>query len=708
MSNVDSNYRANPNLKKTGVQIQFTEDQVQEIVKCSNDPVYFAAKYIKIISLDHGIVPFEMYDFQKDMIRNFQENRYNIVKCPRRVGKSTVSIAFVLWLSLFNANQNIVILANKEKLAQKLLYMYQLAYENLPIWMQQGIKEWNKTSVELENGSIVTSAPTSSSGVRGEGFNLVLLDEFAFVPNNIAENFYTSVYPVITSGKTTKIIITSTPNGMNLFYKLWTEAITKKNNYTPFNIHWSLVPGRDEQWKEEFIKNTSLRQWSQEMECVSGNTIIELENKEGKLVHTKIKDFYEYLGPNQEFLYSRNTDYKVKTSLGYEYFAGVKKSVNRKLYTVFTQNGFVLDCTEEHKLKTPAGWMELRRLTDGDVIETVRGDDKIIAIKPNVTYEDVFDLINAGEKRSYFTNGILSHNCEFLGSSNTLISGEKIGMLTYREPIGKYFNMLVYDDPVKETFDDETGKQLTTDHLYAMTVDVAEGKNLDYSAFSVFDISVVPYKQVAVYRNNEIAPILFPTVIKHCAEYYNNAHVLIEINNSPQVAQILQEDLEYENVLKVTSGNKKGQTITLGFGRNVAMGLKMTPLVKRNGCSSLKTLIENDKLIIQDFETYSELTTFIQTGPSFAAEEGCNDDLAMTLVIFAWLAVQKLFKEIVDHDIRKQLQLEHFEFAEEDQLPTGEYNMGFDTQYFIEDGTVWIETNNKSPYDSLLKEMFDF
>lgn len=702
------NYRNNPNLKKVGVKIPFTEEQTAEFIRCSNDPVYFAENYIKIISLDEGIIPFKMWDFQKDMIQNFHDHRFNIVKCPRRVGKSTVSIAFVLWLSIFKERQNIAILANKEKLAQKLLYVYQLAYENLPIWMQQGIVEWNKTSVELENGSIVTSAPTSSSGIRGDGFNLVMLDEFGFVPNNIAEEFYTSVYPVITSGTTTKIIITSTPNGMNLFYKLWTEAVTKKNNYIPFNIHWSLVPGRDDHWKEETLKNIGSRNFSQEFECVSGNTLIEIEDISGKINLTRIKDFYEYLGPNIEYHYSKNTDYKVRTSLGYEHFSGIKKSLNRKLYTIITENGLSLDCTEEHKLKIPSGWIEVYRLTDGDIIETVKGTDKILSIRKNVSYEDVYDVINAGEKRSYFTNGILSHNCEFLGSSNTLVSGEKLATLTYKEPINKYFNMLVYDEPVKETFDEDTGKQLTTEHLYAIAVDVAEGKNLDYSAFSVFDISVVPYKQVAVYRNNEIAPILYPTVIKHCAEYYNNAHVLIEINNSPQVAQILQEDLEYENVLKVTSGNKKGQTITLGFGRNVAMGLKMTPLAKRVGCSSLKTLIENDKLIVQDFETYSELTTFIQTGPSFAAEEGCNDDLAMTLVIFSWLATQKLFKEIVDHDIRKQLQLEHFEYVEEDQLPSGEYNRGYETPFFVEDGSVWVQTNSKNPYDELYNEMFDF
>lgn len=279
MSNIDSTYRSNPLLKKEGTAIPFTQEQVEEYIKCSESPLYFAENYIKIVSLDHGIVPFKMYDFQKDMISNFHNNRFNIVKCPRRVGKSTCSIAYALWLTLFNDQQNVVLLANKEKLAQKLLYIYQLAYTNLPMWMQQGVRVWNKTYTELENGSIITSAPTSASGVRGDGYNLVLLDEFAFVPNNIAENFYTSVYPVITSGTKTKIIITSTPSGLNLFYRLWTDAVAKRSNYVPFNIHWSMVPGRDEKFKEEFIKNTSIRQWQQEMESVAFESTLYIDGK---------------------------------------------------------------------------------------------------------------------------------------------------------------------------------------------------------------------------------------------------------------------------------------------------------------------------------------------------------------------------------------------------------------------------------------------
>lgn len=206
------------------------------------------------------------------------------------------SVAYILWMSLFNSDQNIAILANKGDLAREILDRYQLAYENLPIWLQQGVRVWNKGNIELENGSKVLASATSSNAIRGGSFTTVFLDEFAFVPSNIAENFFTSVYPVISSGKTTKMIIVSTPNGMNLFYKMWTDALAKRNEYNTFSIHWSMVPGRDEKFKEQTIKNTSLRQWQQEFECVDGNTLIEiLDTKTNETFLIPIQDFYEDL-----------------------------------------------------------------------------------------------------------------------------------------------------------------------------------------------------------------------------------------------------------------------------------------------------------------------------------------------------------------------------------------------------------------------------
>jgi hypothetical protein len=539
--NENLGYRDNPLLKKVGVPHEYTQEEIEEYIKCSKDPVYFIKTYIKIVNVDEGLIPFGMWDFQEKMVETFKDNRFVIMKMPRQVGKTTTSVGYILWHSIFQDAQNIAILANKGSLARDILAKYQLAYENLPTWLQQGIITWNKGNVELENGSKVISASTTSSAIRGGSFNLVFLDEFAFVPNNIALEFFNSVYPVISSGKTSKIIIVSTPNGMNLFYKMWMDAIEGRSTYKALEIHWSMVPGRDQKWKEETIKNTSEDQFRQEFET------------------------------------------------------------------------------------------------------------------------------------------------EFLGSSNTLISGQKLQMMHYKDPILRQMDIDIFEHPIKDN-DDGTVKE----HLYAIAVDVAEGKNLDYSTFSVIDISATPYIQVARYRNNTISPILFPTVIYNAARYFNNAYILVEINNNPQIAETLHTDLEYENVIKVITGNKKAQQISAGFGRGVQMGVRMTPLVKRVGCSNLKTLIESDKLIINDFDTIAELTTFVAGRSTFEADDGANDDMVMTLVLFAWMTTQKYFKEIVSHDIRKQLQLQQFSQVDEEILPVGELNDGLDVPFVVEDGDVWV------------------
>ena len=540
-TNENLGYRDNPLLKKVGVAHEYTQEEINEYIKCSQDPIYFIMTYIKIVNVDEGLIPFSMWDFQKEMVRSFKDNRFVIMKMPRQVGKTTTTVGYLLWHTIFQDQQNCAILANKGSLARDILAKYQLAYENLPTWLQQGVVTWNKGNVELENGSKLIAASTSSSAIRGGSFNLVFLDEFAFVPTNMAVEFFNSVYPVISSGKSTKIIIVSTPNGMNLFYKMWMDAIEGRSSYKPLEIHWSMVPGRDEKWKEETIRNTSEEQFRQEFET------------------------------------------------------------------------------------------------------------------------------------------------EFLGSSNTLINGRKLQTMVYKDPIAKYLDMDVFEHPIKAN-EEESVK----DHLYAICVDIAEGKNLDASAFCVIDISATPYRVVAKYSNALISPILYPTVIYNAAKYYNDAYILVEINNNPQVAEILHNDMEYENLIKVSTGNKRAQEISAGFGRGIQMGLRMTPAVKRIGCANLKTLIETDKLVTNDFDTISQFTTFVAGKSSFAAEEGANDDLVMTLVIFAWMATQKFFKDVVAHDIRKQLQLQQFSQVDEELLPVGEINDGLDTPFIVEGGDVWV------------------
>ena len=530
-------YLGNPNLKKANVAQNFTKKQVSEFLKCASDPVYFAQKYVKIINLDDGLVPFKMYDFQEKLVNNFHNNRFNICKMPRQSGKSTTVVSYLLHYAIFNDSVTIGILANKAQTARDLLGRLQIAYENLPKWMQQGIIAWNKGSMELENKSKIIAASTSASAVRGMSFNIIFLDEFAFVANHLADDFFSSVYPTISSGKSTKVIIVSTPRGMNHFYRLWHDAELNRNEYVTTEVHWSEVPGRDEAWKEQTIKNTSEAQFRVEFEC------------------------------------------------------------------------------------------------------------------------------------------------EFLGSVDTLISPAKLKTMVYDEPInrGKRGGE-IYENPIDK-------------HNYSITVDVARGVEKDYSAFIVFDTTEFPYKVVAKYRNNSIKPMLFPSVISDFAKAYNNAYVLCEVNDiGDQIASILFYDMEYENVLMTAMRGRAGQVLGQGFsGSKVQLGVKMSKTVKKIGSLNLKTLIEADKLIVKDYNIIAELTTFIEKSNSFEAEEGCNDDLAMCLVIFAWLVMQDYFKEMTDDDIRKRVYDDQRDQIEADMAPFGFISDGIneETSFVDDQGDRW-------------------
>ena len=532
-------YLGNPNLKKANVQQEFSEEQILEFMKCAGDPVYFANNYMKIVSLDEGLVQFKPYDFQETLIRNFHENRFNICKMPRQTGKSTTSVAYLLHYIVFNDSVNVGILANKAATARDLLGRLQTAYENLPKWMQQGIISWNKGSMELENGSKILAASTSASAVRGMSFNILFLDEFAFVPNHIAEAFFSSVYPTITSGKTTKVIMVSTPHGMNHFYRYWHDAEKGKNDYVPTDVHWSQVPGRDAEWRRQTIANTSEQQFKIEFEC------------------------------------------------------------------------------------------------------------------------------------------------EFLGSVDTLIAPSKLRAFVYEAPIIRKAGYDCYEQPIKG-------------HDYVMTVDVARGVSEDYSAFVVVDITEFPHKVVGKYRNNEIKPMIFPNVIWEVAKNYNDAFIMCEVNDiGDQVASILNFDLEYDNLLMCSMRGRAGQVVGQGFsGKKTQLGVKMSKTVKKIGSLNLKTLIEADKLIFKDYEIISELTTFIQKSNSFEAEEGCNDDLAMCLVIFAWLVQSDYFKELTDQDVRKRLYEEQKNQLEQDMAPFGFIVDGTDEDQFVDkEGDRWFIDN---------------
>ena len=534
----ESVYLGNPNLKKANVAQEWTKEDLEEYSICMKDPIYFIQNYVRIISLDEGLISFKLYDFQKEMVGTFHNNRFTICKLPRQSGKSTTIIAYLLHYILFNPTVNIAILANKAAVARDLLGRLQLAYEQLPKWLQQGVMSWNKGSLELENGSKILASSTSASAVRGGSYNIIFLDEFAYVPANVAEQFFSSVYPTISAGTTTKVIIVSTPHGMNMFYKLWVDAENERNSYVPIEVHWTEIPGRDAAWKEETIKNTSQSQFNSEFEC------------------------------------------------------------------------------------------------------------------------------------------------EFLGSIDTLITPARLRTLAYKDPIQSNAGLDLYEKPQKN-------------HTYVLTADVSRGTSNDYSAFIVFDVTEMPYKIVGKYRDNEIKPLIFPSKIYDVARAFNQAFVLIEINDiGEQVANAMQFDLEYDNMIMASMRGRAGQVMGGGFsGGRAQLGVRTTKAVKKTGCSNLKQLVEDSKLIVEDYDCINELSTFIVKGHSFEADEGCTDDLVACMFLFAWATDQTYFKELTDVDIRATMMREQQDALEQDMAPFGfvvtgleEENIG---EMVDEYGTKW-------------------
>ena len=537
----NDHYLGNPLIKAANTPVEFTPEQIEEYMKCANDPVYFVENYIKIVHVDRGLIPFEMYPFQENIVRTIHSNRFTICKLPRQSGKSTTMISYLLHHVLFNQDKKVAILANKLTTARELLQRLKKSYENLPKWLQQGIVEWNKLSIHLENGSKVIASSTSSSAVRGDTYSIILLDEFAFVPNNIAEDFFNSVYPTISSGKSTKVVVVSTPKGMNMFYKMWKNAEKDKNSYVPIEVHWNEIPGRDQKFKEETIRNTSERQWMQEFECT------------------------------------------------------------------------------------------------------------------------------------------------FLGSEDTLISSAKLATMVFDDPIKSSMEGLdIFEEPKK-------------DRIYIMCIDTCRAQGADYHAFTVVDVTEMPYRVVAKFRNNEMPVLVYPTLIQKIGNYYNEAHVLVEINDvGSEVADILYQEMEYENVLLVSNRGKKGQKVDGGFGESgkVQYGVRTSYQIKKLGCSILKEMIEQDKLLIPDLDIISEFSTFISKGVSYEASEGYHDDLVDTLVLFSWLTTQSYFREIIDIDTRKRLYEKRIHDLEQSLSPFG----------FIEDGIVDYEDQRTQDALNLSRE----
>jgi hypothetical protein len=516
-------YNANPNLKSAGVAVQYTPEQLQEYIKCADDPIYFIKKYVKIISLDKGLIPFELYDYQIKFITALHENRRILGMFPRQHGKTTTVAAYLAWYLLFNDSKTVAILANKAAAAREIMSRLQLMVENLPKWLQQGVTEWNKGSIAFENNSKAFTAATSSSGIRGKSVNFLYIDEAAIIPNTVADEFFTATYPTISAGKTTKIALTSTPLGLNHFWKFWSEAENGINGFVPVRVEYWEHPDHDEKWADEQ------------------------------------KQLLGELKYRQEVL------------------------------------------------------------------------------------------------------------MDFLGSAATLIAPDAIQRMVMKKPIYENEGLRIYDLPEKGNLEEKKAPA-----AYVLIADTASGVGGDSSAFSIIRVDELPYTLVATYNNNHISPLLYPNIIHRWAKEYNDAYVLIEINKSEQVPHILQYELEYENIIYVNRTHK-GQVVTGGFGGagKTQLGLLQDKKTKRIGCHMFKELVEQSKLFIPDSTCIAEISTFIETKGSYAADDGYHDDQVMTLVIFGWLSSQPYFKELTNIDLRNQMYKMRMESIDAELLPTG-------------------------------------
>tara|TARA_B100000941_G_C28508546_1_gene558995 strand:+ start:3178 stop:4830 length:1653 start_codon:yes stop_codon:yes gene_type:complete len=543
-----TSYHGNPNLKPLAYQHDFSKEEIAEYIKCREDPVYFIENYVKIITLDKGLQPFKLYPCQKEKVRCIMDNRRVVLMEGRQQGKTVTSAACILHYTIFQEDKTVAIMANKSSAAREVLNRYQIMYENLPIWMQQGVKTWNKGDVELENNSKVLTAATTAAAIRGKSVNWLYIDEAAIIPNNIADEFFTSVYPTISAGETTKILLTSTPLGYNHFWKFWNESVKGVNGFENMFIPYYEIPGRDEKW---------------------------LEEQKQLLGQVKF---------NQEVM------------------------------------------------------------------------------------------------------------CEFLGSTNTLINSNTIGALSTLDPEFQNANLDIYESPEEN-------------HYYAMAVDTARGIGGDYSAFVVIDITEMPYKVVAKYRDNEIAPMLFPDVIGKVGRDYNDAFILIEVNDiGQQVVEILHQEIEYENILSTVT-EKNRQFVSPGFGKSTKLGVNTSKQVKRQGCFTFKSLLEEQKLLVFDEHIIHEISTFIEKGNTYQADEGYHDDLVMCMVLFGWLSSQQFFKDMTDINTREGLYKQQSANIEHNLTPYIRDD-GQEPEHFVENGDLWlIEDNYQKNLQQKMKDL---
>lgn len=486
-NNKRSRYMGLPNLKRANIKTNWTKEMVQEWKKCRDDIVYFAEKYCAITHIDYGTIKVQLRDYQRDMLRIMSSKRMTCCNLSRQLGKTTVVAIFLAHFVCFNKDKAVGILAHKGSMSAEVLDRTKQAIELLPDFLQPGIVEWNKGSIELDNGSSIGAYASSPDAVRGNSFAMIYIDECAFIPNFI--DAWLAIQPVISSGRRSKIIITTTPNGLNHFYDIWDAALSGKSGFEPYTAIWNSVKERlyndqdmfDDgwQWSSQTISASSLEQFKQE------------------------------------------------------------------------------------------------------------------------------------------------HCAEFHGTSGTLISGMKLANMDWTEVTPDNHGFYKF-------------KEAQPERKYIAALDCSEGRGQDYHALHIIDITEPQWEQVGVLHSNSISHLILPDIVHKYLMEYNEAPVYIELNSTGvSVAKSLYMDLEYENVI---------------CDSMVDLGMKQTKRTKAVGCSTLKDLIEKDKLIIHHKATVQEFRTFSEKGVSWAAEEGYHDDLIMGLVIFAWLTTQTKFADYADKD----------------------------------------------------------
>ena len=763
-------YLGNPNLKPVGVQQQFTPEQVQEYIKCSNDPIYFIKNYVKIVAVDQGLVPFNMYNYQESLIKTLHDNRFVIGKLPRQTGKTTTVGSYLLHYVLFNQNVNVAILANKQATAIEILSRIKMAFEYLPKWLQQGVVEWNKGSIMLENGSKILASATSSSAIRGGSFNCISANSKLIIKNTLTDEVINT-----TIGE---LYANSSRNNHNHIFEYGNDRQQIQEVVLfPYGEWAKSCYGRCD-INREASHNSKIIGWSKHQgeHSSSDNT--------RTLVGTSTSA--ALLGWNRE---GEDGRWEVLTHTGFKKFHGISKAPNQKTIKVTFENNEELICTSDHKIMSSArGFVSAMSLRVGEFVDGCDGAVCVLGVE-DWGVVDVYDLMEVEEHTSYYANGIRISNCilldefahipiqiaedffssvyptitsgqstkmfiistpnglnmfyyywkgainkqngyvpvevhwsqvplypggplrtdkwkqemisktsekqfqsefecDFVGSSNTLISSQKLHTLVFSKPLLRTKEgLIIHQEPIRENEDAKTH-----DHIYFITVDTARGQGKDYSAFVVVDVTQFPYRIVATYRNNTISPLLYPSMIKTVAKKYNNAYVMVEINDiGSQVADILHTDLEYEHIIKTSFLGRKGQVITEGFGgaKQNHLGLKASVVTKKVGCAVLKNLVEEDKLIIEDFDVINELTTFVARKNSYEADDGHNDDLVSCLTMFAWCTRQDFFKNLTDMDVRLAMYSREIEKIEDDLLPFGYYDDGSENISIQEEEDDW-------------------